>query len=356
MIAPADHVDVLVIGAGQAGLGTAYHLVRKAPGARVLVLDAEHVGAAWERRWDSLRLFTPRRFSALPGLVFTPGPDPYPTRLEMAAYLRRYAARHRLPVRTGVRVHSLTREADLFRARTPTGDLTAHQVVVAGGPFSRPWQPDLCADLGSAVPQLHSAHYLNPNSFPHEHVVVVGGGNSAAQLAVELAAAGRTVHVAAPRSPWYVPAEILGINMYRWIWATGILNAGADSAVSRYLRSRGELIVGTELRERIRAGALTLTTSRVVGARPGVMSLADGTDLPVEAVLWCTGYRADTSWIAIAGALGPDGSPHHRRGASPVHGLHWMGLPWQTRLNSSIIDGVDRDAHRTARRIVAQLR
>jgi len=135
---------------------------------------------------------------------------------------------------------------------------------------------------------------------------------------VWLAHDGRQVTVACPRPPWYLPEDVLGVSMYRWIYLAGILNADRDAAVSRYIRRRSDAIVGAAV--------------------------------AVTSVLWCTGFRPDTAWIDIPGAIGSDGAPLHDAGASPVRGLHWMGLPWQTRLNSSIIDGVDRDARRTARR------
>jgi len=347
-------LDVLVIGAGQAGLGVAYHLTHDAAIA-VAVLDAAPVGQSWLDRWDSLRLFTPRRFSALPGLQFPRGPGRYPSRVQMAAYLRAYAAHAALPVRTGVRVHRLFTQGSLFVALTSAGPVRARQVVVATGPFHRPVLPWAAAELDPEVTQLHSANYRRPADVPAGPVLVVGGGNSAAQLAVELAHDGREVTVACPRLPWYLPEDVLGVSMYWWIYLAGILNADRDAAVSRYIRRRGDATVGTELRELVRRGRVRLIPQRVIGARGRDVTLADGAAVAVTSVLWCTGFRPDTAWIDIPGAIGSDGAPLHDAGASPVRGLHWMGLPWQTRLNSSIIDGVDRDARRTARRAIAAL-
>jgi len=184
----------------------------------------------------------------------------------------------------------------------------------------------------------------------------VGGGNSAAQLAAELHDAGRQVTVASPGPPWYLPETVLGVSVYWGIHLTGILDAGRDSRVSRYVRGRGDAIVGTRLRTLVRAGRIRLLAYRVTRASGRHVVLADGSTVPVASVLWCTGFRPDTSWIDLPGATDEDGEPRHDAGAAPVEGLHWMGLPWQTRLNSSIIDGVDRDARATARRIRAALR
>ncbi|WP_158580024.1 flavin-containing monooxygenase [Geodermatophilus marinus] len=349
MSLPARTVDVLVVGAGQAGLGTARRLV-DAGVPDVLVLEAAEVGASWTGRWAGLRLFTPRRFSTLPGLPFPPGPGESPTRLEMAAYLRRYADVLDVPVVTGTPVTGLTRAGTGFRAATPAGEVTARQVVVATGPHRRPRVPAAAADLAPDVVALHSSAYREPADLPDGPVLVVGGGNSAAQLALELAAT-RPVTVAAPGVPRALPTHVLGISLYRWLLVTGVLNAGSGTPVGRLVRRRDEAVFGRDLPRAVRAGRVRLVPHRVVGAAGRAVTLADGSVLPVHAVLWCTGFLPDTGWLEIPGALGPGGEPVHRRGASPVPGLHWMGLPWQTRVNSGLVDGVDRDARRTAGRI-----
>ena len=346
-------VHVLVVGAGQAGLGTAYWLARHGV-QDLLVVDEFPVGESWSQRWDSLRLFTPRRFSALPGLRFPAGAGRNPSRREMAAYLQRYAARYDLPVRTGVRVHRLSRDGDWFTAETPAGPVLARQVVLATGPFRRPYVPDAAAGLSSDVAQLHSFHYRRPPDLPPGAVLVVGGGNSAAQLAIELSAS-HDVTVASPAPPWYLPNDVLGVSMYWWTFLTGVLNSPGSSRVSRYIQRRGDAVVGLELRNLVRQGTVRLVPHRVVSAEGQQVVLADGTVLPVSTVLWCTGFRPDTSWIDVPGAVDEQGHPRHVAGRSPIDGLHWMGLPWQTRLNSSIIDGVDQDARRTARRVAGAL-
>jgi len=349
---PQD-VDVLVVGAGQAGLGVAQRLGRS-PGPRVLVVDALPVGQGWRDRWDSLVLFTPRRFSTLPGLRFPAGPTRSPTRLEMADYLQAYATRFDLPVRAGVRVERLTRGPSGFCAQTSAGDVRAQQVVLATGPFRRPLVPDAAGDLDPSVHQRHSSAYRRPGDVPPGEVLVVGGGNSAAQLAAELAATHR-VTVASDGPLWFLPEDVLGVSTYWWFLLTGVLNARSDARVSRYVRQRGDAIVGRQLQGLVRQGRVRLLPHRVVAGRGRTVELADGTVLPVSSVLWCTGSRPDTGWVDVAGALDAAGAPVHDRGASPVPGLHWVGLPWQTRLNSSIIDGVDRDARLTARRVLTAL-
>ncbi|SNS84907.1 putative flavoprotein involved in K+ transport [Geodermatophilus pulveris] len=339
--------DVLVIGAGQAGLGTAYHLHRL--GVRdVLVLEARGIGQSWLERWDSLRLFTPRRYSTLPGLPFPPGPTPTPSREEMAGYLREYARRWGLRVRTGTPVRRLTRDGGGFCADTPAGPVRARHVVVASGAFRRPSVPAAARDL--AVPQLHSADYRRPDDVPPGRVLVVGGGNSAAQLAVELAAT-HDVTVASAREPRYVPERALGVGLFDWLRLTRVLDADRDAWVSRRIRARGDAVVGRDLDRLRRRGVVRVLPHRVVSADGDRVGLSDGSVEEVASVLWCTGFAPDTGWVDVPGALDGDGAPRHDRGASPVPGLHWMGLPWQTRVNSGLVDGVDRDARRTAARV-----
>lgn len=352
MNAPADcDVDVLVVGAGQAGLGAAYWLTRDA-NLSVRVIDRAPLGESWRERWDSLQLFTPRRFSSLPGLDFPEGPTRCPSRLEMADYLVAYTAHHALPVATGVTVTRLARDEGGFLAETSEGKIRARHVVLATGPFHLPFIPDAGEGLSEKVWQLHSYDYRRPEQVPAGRVLVVGGGNSAAQLAVELAQTHK-VTVASPAPPWYLPEDVLGISMYWWTYLTGILNAGKDARVSRYIRDRGDAIVGKQLDTLVSAGRVRLHPHRVVSGEGERVRLEDGTDIDVAAVLWCTGFRADTRWLDVPGAVDSKGEPLHDEGASPVPGLHWMGLPWQTRLNSSIIDGVDRDARALAARIAS---
>jgi putative flavoprotein involved in K+ transport len=340
-------VDVLVIGAGQAGLGAAYWL-RRASRLEVQVIDRAEVGSSWLARWDTLRLFTPRRFSGLPGMRFPEGQG-FPSREEVAAYLRCYTRQFELPVQTGHEVRRLSWSGGVFRALTSVGDIRAYQVVLATGPFTRPYRPAASQDLDEGIFQLHSAAYRRPTDVPDGPVVVVGGGNSAAQLALELSRT-RQVVIVSPRPLWFLPERVLGADLYWWLFVSGTLNARAWAPVSHYVRRRGDAIIGTDLRRHIRAGKIRVITGRVTAADAKHLILADGLHVPVGNVLWCTGFRPDLDWIDIDGVVGPSGEPLHHHGASRVPGLHWMGLPWQTRLNSSIIDGVDRDARAVTKR------
>ena len=351
-VRPDVDVDVLVVGAGQAGLGTGYWLARSTSTSFLIIDGADHLGDSWRRRWDSLALFTPRRFSSLPGAPLPRGDVEYPTKDEMADYLRWYAERESLPVRLQTRVLALTRDGDGFAATTTTGRIRARYVVLTPGPYSAPFVPEAAAGLDPSVAQLHSSAYCSPGDLAGQDVLVVGAGNSAAQLAVELSAT-RHVTVAAPGGMWFLPARVLGISLYWWLWLSGILNGRSSTWISRTVRARGNGIIGKDLQALVAAGRVRMVEQRVVGGRGRAVLLADGTEVETDAVLWCTGYRPDHDWLHVAGVLDEQGAPVHVGGRSPVPGLQWVGQPWQTRLNSGIIDGVDRDARAAVRRIAA---
>ncbi len=339
------HVDVLIVGGGQAGLGMGYRL-REAGVPFVIVDDRERTGDVWRARWRSLVLFTPRRFAALPGMPLPVSTAYYPTREQLADYLERYAAHFALPVVHGTRVTSITRDESSFVAETARGSVRARAVVISTGPFQYPRIPRVGARLDTSVAQVHSSDYTCPDDLPHGSIAVVGGGNSAAQLAVELADAGphRTVTMIAPQQPWFIPERILGLTVYWPLKLFGILNSPANSRISEYIHSRGDGILGTDAKRAVRSGRLGLRTSRVVDARARSLVLADGSTLEVDAVLWATGFRTHYPFVQVDGALTEHGGPVHEGGVSPVGGLYWLGLPWQRRLDSSIIHGIAADS------------
>lgn len=337
-----ESVEVLVVGGGQAGLGMGFRL-REAGIPVVIVDDRARVGDVWRDRWRSLVLFTPRRFAALPGRALPASTAYYPSKDEVADYLEQYAAAHELPVVTGARVSAVRREGDGFVAETSRGAVRARAVVIATGPFQYPRVPRVGAKLDDAIAQLHSSAYRAPEDLPLGRTAVVGGGNSAAQLAVELAAT-REVTMVAPAPPWFIPERVLGISVYWPLKLLGILGSPAESRISRYIHSRGDGILGTEAKRAASAGRLALRTSRVVDARPTALVLADGTELEVDAVLWATGFRTHYPFVQIDGALTEHGAPIQQEGVSPVPGLYWIGLPWQSRLDSSILHGIAADS------------
>jgi putative flavoprotein involved in K+ transport len=340
-----NHYDVAVIGAGQAGLTMGYELAQQ--NRRFVILDtAESVGAAWRTRWDSLTLFTPRRYDSLPGLEFPGDPDGYPGRDEVIAYLESYAETHDFPVQLGSEVRSVRNENGGFRLELATEVIEADQVVVATGPFQMPRVPALAADLDTTVCQTHSVGYRNPGELPDGPVLVVGGGNTGFQIAEELAA-DRETHLSVGSRQMPLPQRIGGRDLFWWLGKLGILEKSIDTKLGRRLSTRDTLI-GSSPRAAKRAGVTM--HGRAVGASGRTVVFEDGSTLDVAAAIWATGYRFDHSWIDLP-ITDDDGRLVHGRGVTDVPGLYFLGLPWQYTRGSALVGWVKDDAEFIAERI-----
>jgi putative flavoprotein involved in K+ transport len=339
------HVDVVVIGAGQAGLALGYFLAQQ--GRRFVILDAaDSIGAAWRTRWESLRLFTPRRYSSLAGRPFPGDLDGHASRDEVIAYLEQYAAAFELPVELSSAVRSVTRLDGRFVVALDDEHLEADQVVVATGPFQVPATPAFAADLAPDVFQTHSSGYLTPSDVPAGRVLVVGGGNTGYQIAEELAASHSVLlAVGSPQKP--LPQKLLGRDIFWWLTKTGLIGKTVDSRIGRRLRHRDTLI-GSSPRKLRRSGVEL--KPRVVGTAGRTISFADGTDADVDAVIWATGYRADHAWIELP-VFDSDGQARHRRGVTTVPGFYFLGLSWQHTRGSALLGWVKDDAEFVAMQI-----
>jgi putative flavoprotein involved in K+ transport len=343
-----DAFDVIVVGAGQAGLAIAWYLARLDLRFQVLEASAE-LGQSWRSRWDSLTLFTPAQYDALPGMPFPAPADTYPTKEPVADYLQAYADAFRLPVRLNARVTSLSRGGDGFEVRTADETFSARRVVVATGPFQVPFIPPAAGGLNSSVTQIHSAEYRNPQALPDGPVLVVGGGNSGLQIAEELSAS-RRVDVSIGTSPPMLPQRLAGRDLFWWLTRLGLMRVPAESRLGRRVQARGEFVIGTSRRRLKRAGVTF--RPRLVGADGRTVRFADGSTLDVGVVLWATGYRSDYSWISIPGVV-RNGRVAHRRGVTDVPGLYFLGLSWQHTRGSALLGFIDEDARHIADRIAA---
>jgi putative flavoprotein involved in K+ transport len=331
-------LDVAVIGGSQAGLAMAWHLARHH--LRFAVLEAgTEIGHAWQSRWDSLTLFTPAQYDALPGMPFPGPPDTYPTKDPIAGYLKAYAAAFDLPVRLNARVTKLSQTAEGFEARTNDGVVRARQVAVATGPFQVPFTPAAAQRLDDSVTQLHSAGYRNPGALPSGPVLVVGGGNSGFQIAEELAATRQVDLSIATRAPM-LPQRLAGKDLFWWLTRLGLMRVTAGSRLGRRMSSR-EFIIGSS-RRRLKAAGVRFRPA-VAGADGRTIRFADGSSLDAGIVIWATGYRPDYSWIHVPGVT-RDGQVICRRGVTEVPGLYFLGLSWQHTRGSALLGFVREDA------------
>jgi putative flavoprotein involved in K+ transport len=346
---PADGgvLDVVVVGGSQAGLAMAWHLARH--GRRFVVLEAgPEVGHVWRSRWDSLKLFTPAQYDALPGMAFPAPADTYPTKDPVADYLQAYAAAFDLPVRLNAKATELSRLDDgSFEVRTADATYQTRQVVVATGPFQVPFVPPPAAKLDASVTQLHSAGYRNPQALPDGPVLVVGGGNSGFQIAEELAATRQVDLSIATKYPM-LPQRRAGRDLFWWLTRLGLMRVTVDSRVGRRA-SRREFVIGTNRRRVERAGVRL--RPRLVDAEGRTVRFADHSLLEdVGVVVWATGYRSDYAWIQVPGVV-REGHVVHRRGVTEVPGLYFLGLSWQHTRGSALLGFVNDDAAYLADRI-----
>ena len=340
--------DVIVIGGGQAGLSVGYHL--KQQGLRFVILDAQaRIGDAWRRRWDSLRLFSPAKFDGLDGMPFPAPPNHCPTKDEMADYLEAYAARFELPVLTGVKVDKVTRTAGTFQVRAGERELEAAQVVVAMANYQQGRAPSFARQLDPSVVQLQAADYKNPAQLRDGDVLIVGAGNSGAEIAMELCAAHRVS--LSGRHPGHVPFKFNGLLaklilvrlVFRLIFHR-LLTVKTPMGRKARLQKGGVPLIRQKPKDLAAAGVTRVP--RTVGVRDGRPLLDDGSTLDVANVIWCNGFEASFSWIDLP-IFDATGAVRHTSGVvTDVPGLYFVGLHFLHALSSSMIHGVGRDAAR----------
>jgi putative flavoprotein involved in K+ transport len=346
----SEHYEVVVIGGGQAGLAIGRHLVEQ--GRKFLIVEREHdVAPAWRDRWDSLTLFTPRRYDSLPGLEFPGEPDGYPTRDEVLAYLQRYAATFDLPVRLGAAARRLSRATGgEFVIDLDDGRLSADQVVVATGAFQAPRIPAFGAGLSADVAQMHSTGYRRPSDLPAGRALVVGGGNTGYQIAQELAA-GRETHLAIGTRQPALPQRLLGRDLFWWLTKTGLINKSGETRIGRRM-SQKETLVGPMPRLAKRLGVIS--HGRATGASGRTVAFDDGSSIDVDGVVWATGFRGDYAWIDLP-LTDTDGRVKHSRGVTEIPGVYMLGLQWQYSRGSALLGFVKDDAAFIGDRIAARV-
>ena len=351
------HHETAIIGGGQAGLALGYHLAQL--GRSFVILDAsERVGDSWRGRWDSMRLFTPARRDGLPGMPFPARKHAFPTRDAMADYLQAYAERFELPVRSRARVDALGRGEDgRFLLAIGQERHSADNVVIATGPFQCAHVPAFAGELDPRITQLHSSVYRNPRELPDGPVLVVGPGNSGADIALELAAE-RRVSLSGTIGP-QIPFDMEGLAgrlIFPILWQVWSHVLTFGSPIGR--RALPKIKDGQEPLIRVKrqwlAKAGVEFVPRTVGIRDGRPLLDDGTVVDAASVIWATGYRPQLDWVDLP-VIGEDGDVEtdHSGVVAREPGLYRVGREFLYAFNSHTVGGVGRDAKRIAKLIAA---
>lgn len=346
-----EYVDTVVVGGGQAGLVMGYELARQ--GRDFVILDAaRRVGDAWRERWDSLEVFTAARFDGLPGMPFPGDPLRFPTKDEVADFLEDYARAFDLPVRSGVRVDRVGRAGDRFAITAGLLRWESANVVVATGGCQSPKLPEFADQLDARIVQLHSSEYRNPSQLPEGPALIVGMGNSGAEIARDVAATHPTMIAGtpgaqAPVRPTRTTARLVFPVLRFAALHVVTLRTPVGRAVSAKLSTAP--LVRTRISDLVELGVQVLP--RIAGTSGGRPVCADGTVCTASSVIWCTGYRDEFDWIDLP-AFDERGEPIHRRGVvESVPGLYFLGLEFLYALASATIPGVGRDARHLAKRM-----
>lgn len=346
-----ETIDTVVIGGGQTGLAVGYELASR--GVEFTILDASlRVGDAWRNRWDSLLLFTPAWMNGLPGMEFPAPKAESVGKDQVADYLESYAVAMNLPIRSGVRVQHVGRQGSAFVVSGAGFRISARNVVVAMADYQVPRVPDFAPDLSPDIVQIHSSQYRNPSQLQEGRTLVVGLGNSGADIGLEVSRSHETV-ISGTESG-HVPFRLesrfgksIGVKLVRFA-AVRVLNTA--TVIGR--RARPKMITKAAPLVRVKpkdlAAAGVARVPRVTGVKDGYPVLADGTVLEVENVIWCTGFRHGFSWIDLP-VFEDSGSPRHQRGiVEDEPGLYFVGLYFLHALWSETITGVQTDARHVA--------
>jgi putative flavoprotein involved in K+ transport len=329
--------DAIVIGAGQAGLAAGYYLQQAKLNFLILEASDEPVGS-WPHYYDSLVLNSPARYSSLPGLPFSGQPDRYPARDDVVAYLRRYAAHFGLPITTRTRVSSVERTNDFFRVSTSDESFYLTRTVVAAtGFFGHPYLPAIAGQNHYRGRVLHVADYRRPEPFRGQRIVIVGGGNAAVRVGIELADVAEVM--LATRSPIrYLPQHLLGHDIHFWLRLTGL-----DQ--TQWTNGRTTPVYASE-EQRVAFAAHRLQRRPLFQSfRDDGVVWGDGRQEAVDTVMFATGYRPNLGYLTTLGALDETGDVLQRQGLSTsVPGLGYVGLARQRTVASTTLRGVGADA------------
>jgi putative flavoprotein involved in K+ transport len=361
-VSGATDIETVVIGGGQAGLSAGHHLAKR--GHEFVILDAyERVGDNWRCHWDSLRLYSPARAAALPGMKFPAPRSSYPTKDEMADFLEAYQERFELPVRGGVRVSTVRREGERYKVMCTDGSsYTCDNVVVATGTFGRtPKVPAFAGELDPGIRQLHSSDYKRPSQLRPGGVLVVGASHSGGDIAFEAGTEGHPVVLSGPihgQIPFRLEkrtAKAAFPVLFFLAQHVLTLRTPIGPKIRPEIRAHGGPLIRVKKDDLARVG-VEMTPARTVGTKDGKPMLDDDRVLDVTNVVWCTGFHQDFSWIDLP-ITGDDGWPLERRGiVDSAPGLYFVGLAFQYAFSSMLVGGAGRDAEYVVKHLDTRLK
>jgi putative flavoprotein involved in K+ transport len=355
-----ERIQTIIIGGGQAGLSVGYHLSRR--NLPFVILDTnDRIGDSWRARWDSLRLFTPACLDSLDGMPFPAPPFSFPTKDEMADYLRTYAEHFRLPVRNSVRVDGLTRDGNRYVIAAGDRTFEAEHVVVAMANYQQPRVPAFASALSPSIVQMHSVAYRRPSQLQPGGVLLVGAGNSGSEIAMELSRSGHRVLMSG-RDTGHVPFRIDGFAarhgltrfLLRFVFHRVLTtNTPLGRKARPHILTHGGPLIRVKPRDLAAAGVERV--GKTLGVCDGKPMLEDGRILDVTNVIWSTGFAPSCAWIDLP-IFGADGEPRQERGCvSGEPGLYFVGRQFLYAMSSTMIHGVGRDADFVAQTIAMRI-
>lgn len=346
-MAEANSYDIIIVGAGQSGLALSYYLRRL--GWSYLILDAnDRPGGSWAHTWDSLRLFSPAQFSSLPGILMPGGPDHYPHRDEVISYLQSYEERYQIPVQRPVKVLSITKEGEHFLLQTSRSSFRTKVVVSASGTFSAPKIPAISGLDQFQGLVFHSSQYKNTKGFEGKEVLIVGEGNSGAQIMAELSdVASCTWLCSSP--PQFLPDHVDGRFLFD---AATQQHQARIRGEKLQVPSLGHIVMVPSVKKAQEAGKLSFTCKKPAHFTPEGLVWEDGSQSHFDIVLFCTGFSAAIDYLSPLGVLTAEGKVQTEGcKAQEIQGLWLLGYGNWTGFASATLIGVGRSAKKSAEEI-----
>lgn len=341
--------DYIIIGAGQAGLAIAYYLNKQ--DLDYLIVDANsETGAPWLKRWDSLKLFTPSEFNNLPGMKFPHKKGHYANKYEVADYLKSYVTKFDIPIEFNHKITSLKKENGVFTLVSPTKTFKAQHVIVATGPFHKPFTPPCHSNISEDILQIHSEHYKSPEQLQNGSALVVGAGDSGVQILNEISKTDRTVYFSGNTNINSIPQEILGKTLWWWFSRVGFLSAHKYSWIGKKLSKGGQPVIGTDVKTLFKEQNVKCV-GRTLDATKNHICFEKGNISDIKNIVWATGFKPNFKWIDNL-ELDDEQYPKNYRGISDIDGLFFLGLPWLYTRGSATLGGVKKDAKHLSKYIM----